>query len=209
MKIRFFILILLSFFFCTLSWSQAIDQSKVVQVTGVVLTSDSTEGVPYASIMVKNKERGTNANENGVFSFACFKGDTLIFSSVGYGKGTYVIPEETESKYINVIQVLKQDTFFLPETVIRPIPENFEYAFKYWDIVDDPYVIAQKNTNKTTMINLMYSLPKSGRENQSYYQRVQALDAGYYGQVKPMNVMNPLKWAEFIQAWKRGDFKKK
>jgi len=25
----------------------------------------------------------------------------------------------------------------------------------------------------------------------------------------PMNILNPLAWADFIKAWKRGDFKKK
>jgi hypothetical protein len=31
----------------------------------------------------------------------------------------------------------------------------------------------------------------------------------YQGQVPPQNIFNPMAWAEFIQAWKRGDFKKK
>jgi len=29
------------------------------------------------------------------------------------------------------------------------------------------------------------------------------------GQVPPQNIFNPIAWAEFIQAWKRGDFKRK
>jgi len=27
--------------------------------------------------------------------------------------------------------------------------------------------------------------------------------------VPPMNIFNPAAWSEFIQAWKRGDFKNK
>jgi hypothetical protein len=33
--------------------------------------------------------------------------------------------------------------------------------------------------------------------------------AVYQGQTPPMNILNPAAWADFIQAWKRGDFKKK
>ena len=31
----------------------------------------------------------------------------------------------------------------------------------------------------------------------------------YAGQIPPMNIFNPFAWAEFVKAWKRGDFKKK
>jgi hypothetical protein len=33
--------------------------------------------------------------------------------------------------------------------------------------------------------------------------------AVYQGQVPPMNIFNPAAWADFIEAWKRGDFKNK
>ncbi|MEI9934132.1 MAG: hypothetical protein WDM71_04630 [Ferruginibacter sp.] len=29
----------------------------------------------------------------------------------------------------------------------------------------------------------------------------------YSGQAAPQNIMNPFAWGQFIQAWKRGDFK--
>jgi hypothetical protein len=29
----------------------------------------------------------------------------------------------------------------------------------------------------------------------------------YSGQAPPLNILNPLAWAKFIQAWKDGDFK--
>jgi hypothetical protein len=33
----------------------------------------------------------------------------------------------------------------------------------------------------------------------------------YYagGQIPPMNILNPFAWAQFFEAWKRGDFKRK
>jgi hypothetical protein len=36
-----------------------------------------------------------------------------------------------------------------------------------------------------------------------------ARKASYAGQNPPQNIFNPAAWAEFIQAWKRGDFKRK
>jgi hypothetical protein len=30
----------------------------------------------------------------------------------------------------------------------------------------------------------------------------------YAGQVPTSNLLNPIAWAQFVQAWKRGDFKR-
>ena len=46
-------------------------------------------------------------------------------------------------------------------------------------------------------------------QQQSDQLRQQANKAYYSGQLPPMNILNPAAWAEFIRAWKRGDFKKK
>jgi len=31
----------------------------------------------------------------------------------------------------------------------------------------------------------------------------------YAGQLPPNNLLNPIAWAKFIQAWQNGDFKRK
>jgi hypothetical protein len=51
--------------------------------------------------------------------------------------------------------------------------------------------------------------PMSGREATNYYFKQN--ERKYYsaGQLPPQNIFNPLAWAEFIKAWKRGDFKSK
>jgi hypothetical protein len=102
-----------------------------------------------------------------------------------------------------------QDTFYLPETIVRPLPtkKEFEYAFTHWAIPNDQYEIARRNTDKYTLRAIAYTLPRDGRESQAMYQMQAAKDAAYYGQMKPMNIFNPLAWADFFQAWKRGDFR--
>ena len=37
----------------------------------------------------------------------------------------------------------------------------------------------------------------------------QARQAVYYGQQQPMNILNPIAWGQFFEAWKRGDFRRK
>lgn len=183
----------------------------IIQITGVTMTADSLRAVPDVTIAIRSKDRGTYSSAFGVFSLVCAKGDTISFSAVGYRPKDYVIPLDIDGRYFNVVQLMVQDTFYLPETIIRPLPygDEFDYAFKYWEIPDDQYATAQRNTSDRAMAYLRATLPKDGRENQSYFQAEQARAGYYYGQQRPIGIFNPFKWGEFFNSWKRGDFKKK
>ena len=56
---------------------------------------------------------------------------------------------------------------------------------------------------------LAQSLPRDGREACNIQLRNVASKAYYAGQNPPQNIFNPAAWVEFIEAWKRGDFKRK
>ncbi len=195
----------------TLSLRAQVAVDNVVQINGVVMTADSLRAVPGAIVTVKNKNRGVEASPLGVFSIVVYKGDTLQFTALGFRGKEYAVPRDVEGQYLSLIQLMVQDTFYLPETIIRALPseKEFDYAFKHWKIPDDKYEIARKNTDALTLRALAYMMPRDGRENQAAYQNMQAQQAYYYGQQRPMNVFSPLAWAEFFEAWKRGDFRKK
>lgn len=184
---------------------------QVIQINGVTMTADSLRAVPGVVVEVKNQNRGVVSNGKGVFSLVVYKGDTLFFSALGYRSKEYIVPKTVQGNYLSLIQLMVQDTFYLPETIIKPYlsKDEFEYAFRYERIPDDKYEIARKNTDEQTMKILAYMLPRDGRENQANYQTLQANNAVYYGIQKPMNIMNPLAWAEFFEAWKRGDYRRK
>ncbi|XZF15073.1 carboxypeptidase-like regulatory domain-containing protein [Chitinophagaceae bacterium MMS25-I14] len=196
--------------FASGSFAQSALYDNIIQINGVVMTADSLRGVPDVTVLVKNKNRGVTTSNSGVFSIVLFKGDTVQFSAVGFRPKEYVIPKDAPGHYVSMIQLMVQDTFYLPETVIKPYMSRseFDYAFKNWHIQDDAYEVARKNTDAMTMRALSFLLPKDGRENQQQYQNQMARDAVYYGQQKPMNILNPLAWANFFEAWKRGDFRK-
>ncbi len=184
---------------------------NIIQINGVTMTADSLRAVPGVTVLVLNKNRGVVSGNSGVFAIVAYKGDTLQFSALGFRTKEFVVPKDLKGHYFSLIQLMAQDTFYLPETIIRPLPsrEQLNYAFRNWRIPDDKYEIARKNTNAYALRALAYSMPRDGNENQSVYQQMQSQQAVYYGQQKPMNIFNPLAWAEFFDAWKRGDFRKK
>lgn len=183
---------------------------NIIQIDGVTMTADSLRAVPDVTILVKNKNRGIESEYTGVFSIVCYKGDTLQFSCLGFRPKEFVVPADLKGQFFSLIQLMVQDTFYLPETIIRPLPtkEGFNYAFLYWRIPNDKYEMARRNTNSYMLRALAYTLPIDGREAQSRAMQQMAKEAVYYGQRPPMNILNPIAWGQFFEAWKRGDFRK-
>lgn len=208
-KSPLYILIFLSCFCLPADAQESYD--NIIQINGVTMTADSLRAVPNVTVLVKNQNRGVESSEMGVFSIVCYKGDTLQFEALGFRSKEFPVPTDIKGHYFSLIQLMVQDTFYLPETIIRPLPDKnaFDYAFTHWNIPDDKYEIARKNTDALTLRALAATLPRDGRESQSAYQNIQAQAAIYYGQQKPATILNPIAWAEFFEAWKRGDFRKK
>jgi hypothetical protein len=183
----------------------------ILQINGITMTSDSLRAVPAASILVVGKNRGVMSGDRGVFSIVVNRGDTLRFSALGFRDKEYVVPQNIRGPFVSLIQLMSQDTFYLSETIVRPLPtkENFDYAFLNWDIPNDQYEIARRNTETYTLRALAATLPKDGRENVQAYMNQRARESVYYGQRPPSNLFNPVAWMQFFDAWKRGDFRRK
>lgn len=186
-------------------------KDSVVQLYGVVMTADSLKAIPSVSVVVKGQNRGTITNEQGVFSIVVLKGDQIEFTSIGYKPKVVSIPKNLEGNQHSIIQLLVQDTVYLPATIIkrRPTREQFERDFVNTKVPDDNLEIARKNTNSATLAAMEKVLPKDGREAVNYNLKQTSIKSYYSGQLPPQNIFNPLAWAEFIKAWKRGDYKRK
>jgi hypothetical protein len=211
-KITFYTIIALAFLLPATAKAQfETSRDSVVQLYGVVMTADSLVGIPAVSVMVKGQNRGTITNDQGVFSIVVLKGDQVEFSHVSYKQKTISIPKNLEGNQYSVVQLMVVDTVYLPATIIRPRPtaEQFSRDFVNTKVPDDNIEIARRNTDVAKRRILMRTVPADGGEaTQMQFNKI-ATKATYYGQTPPMNILNPAAWAEFIQAWKRGDFKNK
>jgi hypothetical protein len=186
-------------------------KDSVVQLFGVVMTADSLEGIPSVSIMIKGQNRGTYSNDDGVFSIVVMKGDQVQFTSIGYKPKLVTIPRDIEGNQYSMVQLMVTDTQYLPATIIRPRPsrEQFDRDFLNTNVPADQYEIARQNTEESKRRILARTLPRDGAEQSNYNLRSVSARQYYYGQAPPQNIFNPFAWNEFIQAWKRGDFKNK
>lgn len=186
-------------------------KDSVVQLYGIVMTADSLKGLESVSVIVKGQNRGTITSSKGVFSIVVLKGDQVEFTSIGYKPKTITIPTNLVGNQHSVIQLMVNDTVYLAATIIkaRPTRAQFERDFLNTEVPDDYITIARKNNNEATRRILVANMPTDGREATSQVLRQASNKAYYQGQAPPMNIFNPFAWAEFIKAWKRGDYKSK
>lgn len=186
-------------------------RDSVVQLYGVIMTADSLVGIPAVSVMVKGQNRGTISNAQGVFSIVVLKGDVVEFTHVTYKSKTVSIPRTLEGNQYSLVQLMVIDTVYLPATIIRPRPtaEQFARDFANIKVPDDDIEIARQNVSEAKRRVLLRTVPGDGGEATKMQFNKIANRAVYNGQTPPQNIFNPAAWADFIQAWKRGDFKNK
>lgn len=206
-------------FFFILCWMKPVQSNaqfesfkdSVVQLYGLVMTADSLRGLESVSVVVKGQNRGTVTNDKGVFSIVVLKGDEIEFSSIGYKTKSAFIPKDLNGNQQSIIQLMVNDTVYLPATIIksRISRAQFERDFINTPVADDYITIARKNNDAATRRILAANLPSDGREASNQFLRQASTKAYYAGQTPPQNIFNPFAWAEFIKAWKRGDYKKK
>lgn len=184
---------------------------KLVQFTGIVVEGDSLKPVPYTSIIIKNTNRGTISDYFGYFSFVAQESDTLQFSAIGYANASFIIPDTLTTNKYSLIQVLRTDTVYLQTTEVYPWPtkEQFKQAFLKLEMPEDDLDRASRNMARADMKERMTGMAMDASLNYKYSMQQYQSKLYYAGQLPPNNLLNPIAWAKFIQAWKRGDYKKK
>ncbi len=202
------IAIILFVFSLSSSYAQRTDDD-LIQFSGVVISNDSLNPVPFASVLIENNRRGTVTDIYGYFSFVAQKGDSVRFSAIGYRKARFVIPDTLTTSRYSLIQMLEVDTVVLKESIIYPWPsrEQFKQAFLAASSPETDIERAQRNLLAAEMISRMDATMPSGDETFKMAMNQYHSQLYYAGQAVPINLLNPIAWSQFIHAWKRGDFK--
>ncbi len=201
-------------FSLTTLFLSAQDENQVIQFSGVVVTEDLNGDIlplPYTNVSILNTSRGAVTEIDGFFSLVAETGDTIVFSRVGFESVQKVIPDTLTNYFYSWYQVMSKGNILLPEAVIKPWPskENYKIEFLAINVDNEMRKLAEANLAQKVLDELIYAIPQDGTESYNYLVKQQFEDYRTAGQFKPQQIFNPAAWAEFIKAWKRGDFKRK
>ncbi len=199
------------------SWADEVKNSqkdtvagpKLIQFSGIIVTSDSLKPVPFVNIIDATTRRGTTSDFFGFFSFVAQEGDTVVFSSVGFKRATFYIPDSLEEERYSLIQMLQNDTIVLAPAHIYPWPSKPEFERAFMNLVlkpDEMMERAQRNMMLADMKESAKAMSNDGSMSFKNQMQKEYSKMYYAGQVPTSNLLNPIAWAQFVQAWKRGDF---
>lgn len=192
--------------FSLVSSSQNTIKKQLIQLSGVVVSADSLDQMPFTTIFHKGDKRGTVADYYGYFSIVTIPGDTLLFSYYGYKTSSYIVPDTLKEDRYSIIHIMHKDTVNLPAITVYPWPsrEDFARAFLEMKPYDDALRRAQKQLSGSSLAFIAASVSTDPSLTYSWQQNQQNTKLYTIGQSPVNNLFNPYSWSKFIDAWKSG-----
>ncbi len=185
------------------------NENKIL-LTGVVVTGENLTPLPYTNIII-NESTGTSSDESGYFAFKADKNDTIIFSAVGFKNGRFIVPGDLKGTHYSIVQIMTNDTIYLRETIIYPWKSYEEFGEELVTMQPPPTDDdrARANLEQAQLYERYTNIFMDGEANYKYQQQLYSEKAYFGGQIPPYQIFNAFAWIEFVNSWKRGDYKKK
>jgi hypothetical protein len=203
------ILIVLFVFLFHFSYSQ--NKSRLIQLSGIVVNSDSLKPISYTTIYNKTVKRGTLSDVYGYFSTVVLPGDTIIFNRFGYNNSSYIVPDTLVDDRYSIIHILNLDSINPPVITVYPWPskEDFARAFIEMQPYDDALRRAQKMLSGSSLAYLSTVIEGDAISSYAWQRNQQYTKLYTIGQSPVNNLFNPIAWSQFVDSWKKGDLKRK
>src|SRR5574343_15742 len=215
MKLKHLTFCFFSIFLLSISYAQenkdnAIDTSRLIQLSGVAIGETDMNPVSYTTVYDKSSKRGVIADYYGFFSMVVYPGDTLLFSGYSYKTSTYVVPDSLAENRYSIIHMLQKDTVNLPEVTVYPWPsrEDFARAFVEMQPYDDAIRRAQRELSGESLAFVAARLDTDASLSYGNVMNQQYTKLYTNRQMPANNLLNPYSWAKLIQDWKAGKLSK-
>jgi len=190
--------------------TQLTPAKKIVQVSGLVVSGESSFGVPGVYFLIPKAGRGTMTNEVGYFSIPTLAGDSALIRGVGFKPQSYIVPNDGRDG-VSVIIYLQADTTLLPTVEVEPFPteQEFKQAILNLKLPNGDFDKLRRNLDENTLERMRFEMPMTARMNfnQAMNANIGALQNR--NMPPPLQLTNPFAWGRFIESVKRGDLKKK
>jgi hypothetical protein len=185
-------------------------KNNYIQLSGIVVEGDSLLGVPFVSVY-KGSKPVTITDYYGFFTLVVQPGDEIRFASLAHQNALYKLDDTLSLKHYYIIQRLVKDTIMLANIDVYPWPtkEEFKKAFLDLDLGENDYDRAYKNLDRNQLSYNERNMKMDAQANYRYAMQQYLTKVYTAGQYPTISLLNPIAWAQFIDAWRKGKFKKK
>lgn len=187
-----------------------IDPTKMIQLSGVVVSEGDLDPMPYITVYDKSIRKGVIADYYGFFSMVSFPGDTVYFSYFGFQTSTYIVPDTLKEDRYSIIHMLQRDTVNLPEVTVYPWPSKEEFANYFVNMkpYDDAMRKAQRELSGESLAFVAARLDNDASLASGYAFNQRYTKLYTNGQLPVNNLLNPYSWAKLVKDWKDGKLKR-
>jgi len=202
-------------FFAFAGWQMTSAQELLIQWTGVV-RNEYLQPIPHAHVIAMKDFRPAVSDPQGMFTIITFPRDTLLVSCVGYKLLKIPVPNLSfhDSKHYIKDIIMVEDTLMLKELVIFPwrTYKEFKDAFVALELPEDDLRRAYHNIAvlQEQIYNAVSTRSASPTSNFRDAMNSRTNRMVTYGHMYPTySITNPIAWAQFFQALRNGEFKRK
>ena len=189
--------------------SEAVAQTnpgeRIIQVSGLVMTADSSDVIRGMNIFNPYNGRGTYSDIKGWFSWPFLAGDTILFSAIGFKNRQIIIPEDAPEKY-TIIMAMEEEVVNLPDVEISPFPteEIFKEAILAMNLNEDQENVL-RSFEPAVVQEMVRTMPIEGSPdlNYRYMMNLQFDNLRQRTGPRANPLLNPFAWARFIKSLKK------
>jgi hypothetical protein len=204
--------------FCTIAFfilsfiainGQTNERERFVQVSGII-TDESYRPVPGVAVISKKLHKGAISERSGIYSITSTPGDTIFFRSLGFKRYHTIIPVSFKERHCNVDIVLDIDTIQIEEITILPWRSYNEFIKDITKEKPVDPIIENMNDNIASIyvaISNQTNVRISPEAGYRYAMEQHFNALATRNQFPVNNLLNPFKWAQFINGIKHGLFK--
>lgn len=194
-------------FFTFSLYSQAQNQDSV-RISGVVISADSLQQIPNATIRRSDIFNEYRADSAGYFSIFAYPADTITFSSVGYSPAKFVVPEGLNSTHYSLVESMIPDSLQSTETSFYPMPPAEEFINSFIDqslLYTDKYEVMRRNIERIDEME----------DEEAFLSKYRPLDINFgygrlynnaWGPIPGNNFLNPERWRNFVEDLQEMNF---
>lgn len=189
--------------------SEAVAQTnpgeRIIQVSGLVMTADSSDVIRGMNIFNPYNGRGTYSDIKGWFSWPFLAGDTILFSAIGFKNRQIIIPEDAPEQY-TIIMAMEEEVVNLPDVEISPFPteEIFKEAILAMNLNEDQENVL-RSFEPAVVQEMVRTMPIEGSPdlNYRYMMNLQFDNLRQRTGPRANPLLNPFAWARFIKSLKK------
>lgn len=201
---------MLLFLFGIQVFGQDPKRKDYIQVDGIVYDE---EGYPvrYVNIISRAMRNGTDTDENGIFSLISVPGDTLLFTTIGYKPGIFIMPKTINYPRYSIDIELLMDTINIGSVLVLPWRTYGEFVTAVIDYVPPEETMIKNMEHNLALIErqIYENMRVSPEMGYTYAMRQETERVFTSNQTPVNNLLNPFAWAKFFDGIKNGLFKNK